>query len=43
VAALQPQSQAEILIQRGEESRTLKVLVAQRPKPVQPHEGSTGR
>jgi Do/DeqQ family serine protease len=34
VAALRPQSQVEIVVQRGEESKTLKVVVAQRPKPT---------
>jgi serine protease DegQ len=34
VAALRPQSQTPITVQRGEEVLTLKVLVAQRPKPV---------
>lgn len=43
VAALKPQSQAEILIQRGEETLTLKVLVAQRPKPMPPRDGAAGR
>lgn len=34
VAALQPQVPADIVIQRGAETLTLKVLVAQRPKPA---------
>jgi serine protease DegQ len=34
VAALRPQSQVDIVVQRGEETKTLKVLVAQRPKPT---------
>lgn len=34
VAALRPQSQVAIVVQRGEATRTLQVLVAQRPKPA---------